>query len=190
MISFLCGKLFEKKGERITLLCGNIGFEVRVPFRMIRKIDIEEEVCVHISMVVKQDSLHLYGFETREERELFEKLQHVNNVGPKLAFNMISSLGVDEIAKALKKSNAAVLASVPGIGKKTATRILVELKSEFGEEGLEKIPEKTGEIEQAVEALVKLGYSRNEALTALKEINMDDNYSLEDIVRQAFKKFS
>lgn len=190
MISFLCGKVFDKKHEKITLLCENIGFEVRVPIGLIRKISLEQELCVYVSMVVKQDSLQLYGFETREERELFEKLQHVNNIGPKLAFNMISSLGVDEIGEALKRNNAAALASVPGIGKKTATRILVELKSAFGEEGLEKIPEKSEEVEQAIEALVKLGYSRHEALTALKGIHISDNYSIEDIVRQALKRFS
>lgn len=190
MISFICGKVFEKDHERITLICGNIGLELRVPPAMIRKLKVDQEVCVHVSMIVRQESLQLYGFETKEERKFFEKLQHINNIGPKLAFNLISSLGVQGIVDSLRNNNAAALASVPGIGKKTATRILVELKGAFGEEGFETISGKSDEVDHAIKALVKLGYSKREALSAVKSVPINDASSAEDILKQALRKLS
>jgi Holliday junction DNA helicase RuvA len=160
VIAHLRGKLIEKNPARIVVDVNGVGYEVFVPLTTFSALpDRGSEVFVDIHMHVREDIIALYGFSTPRERTIFEKLLSISGIGPKLAMTILSGGSVEDLVTAIKRSDLARLTAIPGVGKKTAERIIVELKDklqDFVVAGLEK----TGVEVDVVSALENLGYNR------------------------------
>lgn len=190
MIALISGKVEEVGRDTLIILVNGVGVEVIVSEKIIRNVKKYEEVCFHTFFSLKQDSVQIFGFLEKEERELFKILQNVDKVGPKTAFNMISSLGVKGLKDAISNNNSAALATVPGIGQRTAARLLVELKGKIGAELFSGITEAIEEVELAVKALIKLGYTRNEAQEAIRGVSLNSDKTIENLIKEALLRLS
>jgi len=171
MISYLKGKVIYRAKNHIILNTGNIGYRVYIlPGHEIADGEIE----IYTYLVVREDALTLYGFKTINELELFEILISVSGVGPKSALGILSISDPDTIKFAIAKGDASILTRVSGIGKKTADRIILELRSKFtisSENNLEKKGREIMDHTDALEALIGLGYRPVEAKKALSKIS-------------------
>jgi holliday junction DNA helicase RuvA len=175
MIAHLSGKCISKREKSLIIDVQGVGYRVSVPARISEKADLHLPLKLHIHTVVREDDLSLYGFEKEEELHLFETLISVNGVGPKLALEMLSS-PLEEIQAAILSENVYALKQIPGIGKKTAERIILELKEKIAPLAKNLAIEKAGlpkEMpEEAVHALLGLGYKRgdiNRVFRSLKD---------------------
>lgn len=171
-----------------------IGFEIFVPLGSgLYKNQIGDQIKVMTYMIVKEDDISLYGFEDKENLELFKQLISVNGVGPKAAMS-IMSLGIMEVKRAIVYEDSKSISSANGIGKKTAERIILELKDKVSSEGIEG-PIQTesalsinnnDERNEAINALMALGYSKNEAFSAVGSV-ADEGLSCEEYIKKALK---
>ncbi len=191
MIAILNGRVLETYPDSLVVGLGGIGLQVCVPLPAHDRLRPGDEVFLHTYLVVRQDALLLYGFETREERELFTLLLSVDSVGPKLALSILSALSPDAIRRAIFHEQAEVLTRVPGVGKKTAQKILLQLQ--------DRMPAMTGlgpaaafsDVDaEVVAALTALGYSVVEAQSALQSIPRDTPQDVETRLRAALQYFS
>lgn len=175
----------------IVIETGGIGYEIFVPDNSpVYLAETGETVMVYTVMAVREDDVSLYGFHDKETLELFKKLITVNGVGAKAAMSILSIMPAGEIKKAIVFEDAAVLTKASGIGKKIAQRITLELKDKMGAVGglaevAEKVVTDHGKAE-AINALISLGYSRSEAVTALAGISEED-LTTEDYIKRALK---
>ncbi|MCI0658755.1 MAG: Holliday junction branch migration protein RuvA [Acidobacteria bacterium] len=183
MIARLAGILLEKSPERIIVDVQGVGYEVRVPLSTYGVLPATgETVHVLVHTHVREDSLSLYGFSTPRERHLFEKMISVSGVGPKLALALLSGLSPEELATAILSGNTQPLGRVPGVGRKTAERLVVDLRDKLGAAVLSpELPGSTAEsrpqgesgegalVADVHSALLNLGYSAREAERALNE---------------------
>ena len=176
MIGWLRGRLLRKSLPLVVLDVGGVGYEVAVPLGTFGALPAEgESVELDVLTVFRADSLQLYGFRTAAEKRVFATLLAVSGVGPKLALSILSSLEPAELAAAVEQDHAAVLERVPGIGRKTARRLVLELKDRLAVEPdfvTRTAPAVPGEDEvaaDAVAALVNLGYRRPDAERAVRE---------------------
>ena len=173
MIGKLTGTLLEKSPPQVLVDCGGVGYEVDVPMSTFYGLPhLGEKVALLTHFVVREDAQLLYGFATAQERDAFRQLIKVTGVGPRMALSLLSGMGVAELAQAVSAQEAGRLVKVPGIGKKTAERLLLELKGKLGADlgplaGAALAGESHGDIQQA---LVALGYSEKEAAAALKAL--------------------
>jgi Holliday junction DNA helicase RuvA len=167
MIAFLKGMLLTKAPHRVVIDNSGIGYEVFVPLSTFYALpDTQEKVSLHIYTHVREDAITLFGFQTPLEKKLFTLLISVSGIGPKLAINVLSGIGPDELLQAMARGDAARMQSIPGVGKKTAERIALELKEKalklLGEgEALPAplVPSEDKKLyEDALSALVNLGY--------------------------------
>lgn len=181
MIGYLKGKVISKKGGFLLILtAGGVGYKVSVPFGVFDRIFEKEEAELFIYLNVREDILALYGFQSQEEIILFEKIIGVSGIGPKAGLAIISSLGKDKLLEAIDGGNPAIIVSVPGVGKKTAERLVLELAGK-----LERAP--TFAItDDTYDALMSLGYSAKEAGGAVKRIDKSI-VGTEDRVKEALK---
>ncbi|KUM44277.1 Holliday junction branch migration protein RuvA [Pseudomonas sp. EpS/L25] len=197
MIGRLRGTLAEKQPPHLLLDVGGVGYEVEVPMTTLYRLPAQGEVVtLHTHLVVREDAHLLYGFGEKRERELFRELIRLNGVGPKLALALMSSLEVDELVRCVQAQDTSVLVKVPGVGKKTAERLLVELKDRFKAwENLPTIaplvlPNQTPVVASAeadaVSALVALGFKPQEASRAVAAVEGED-LSSEELIRRALK---
>ena len=151
---------------------------------------IGEKVNLHTQMVLREDSVALYGFNTPEELELFQIVTGVSGVGPKLGLAILSSMSVERMSMAIASSDTDLLTTIPGIGKKMAARLILELKDKIGVDlmttGIQPAPE-NGEV---IGALISLGYSVAEASRAVTALSSSDDLSLEEKVRLALQYFA
>ena len=173
MIGKLTGTLSEKNPPQVLVDCGGVGYEVQVPMSTFYNLPaIGERVSLLTHLVVREDAHLLYGFATPTERATFRELVKISGVGPRTALSILSGMSVAELAQAVTQQQAAGLVRVPGIGKKTAERLLLELKGKLGADlGVSgAAPDAQGDI---VQALVALGYSDKEAAAALKALPAD-----------------
>ncbi|MGB4656285.1 MAG: Holliday junction branch migration protein RuvA [Bacillota bacterium] len=189
MISLLNGKLISKGKDSITVLVGGVGLEVTVPSGVLTAFETGQKIQLYTRLIVRDDSLQLYGFKNLEERALFDMLMTVQGIGPRIAVGILSSLPVMEFYKAVLSQDEKTLTKLPGIGKKTAGRIIVELRDKIG---LPKHRHTTDTrpdmMSEATEALMALGYSRQEAHDALsRAIRSFDGSDLEALLREALK---
>jgi Holliday junction DNA helicase RuvA len=195
MITFLEGTLVERHPTRVVIACGGVGYELAIPLSTFDRLPEQGQTCrILTRLIVREDAHLLFGFASRPERALFDLLLVVSRVGPKLALAVLSGLSVTQIRQAIAFQDAAMLASVPGLGRKTAERIVVELKDriEKGIAGAEpmipgKGAQRVGPMDEAMAALVALGYSRAEAQEAVAQAvrNIGGTASTEDVVRAA-----
>jgi len=184
MIGFLRGRILRRSPQHIILDVGGVGYIVQIPISTFERLKgTDSEVSLHIHTVLKEDSLQLYGFFTEEEREIFTTLLNVNGIGPKTALNIISYLPPEELRKALQEEDIKRLTKIPGLGKKTAQRIILELR--------DKIPDKMKKedrvYDDALSALVNLGYQKTQAREALEVVQKKGLVSIEDILREALR---
>lgn len=162
MIAYLKGKVLAKGSKSIVLLVGAIGYDVFLSTKAIKKVSEGQELEFFIHHQVKEDIFDLYGFRSLEELDFFRKLISVSGVGPKTALNVLAIAEVEELKKAITSEDASFLQQVSGIGKKTAERLVVDLKEKFISE-LVYNPAAGGSDKQVVEALMSLGYKEKEA---------------------------
>lgn len=168
MIAFLRGTLVSRTDESVILDVAGVGYEVIVPLRT-RVGAIGDELTLYTYLHVREDGISLYGFESIEDRTLFELLITVSGIGPKSAIGMLSHITPAELRRAVKTGDVNRLLALPGIGQKTAQRIILELKDKLGDvdddfEGDEVYSDGSGDaVGEAIEALVALGYSFHEA---------------------------
>lgn len=172
MIGKLTGTLADKNPPQVLVDCHGVGYEVDVPMSTFYNLPhTGEKVSLLTHFVVREDAQILYGFGTAGERETFRQLIKISGVGPRTALSVLSGMGVAEIAQAVTAQDAGRLVKVPGIGKKTAERLLLELKGKLGADlgpmGGEVVTEEKADI---LQALLALGYSDKEASAALKAL--------------------
>lgn len=173
MIAAIKGRLGAKSGDQVVIAtAGGVSYEVSVPLGVLERLpNVGGEVELSTALVVRDDGWFLYGFDELEERSLFERLLGVNGVGPRLALAIVSTLGGPRAVKVLKEGDTAALCTVPGVGKKTADRISLELKDKLRDlGGLELTGAAIVPAEQAVQALINLGYAGAEAEKAVRQI--------------------
>ncbi|MBW5414372.1 Holliday junction branch migration protein RuvA [Pseudomonas sp. MAG002Y] len=198
MIGRLHGSLAEKQPPHVIIDVNGVGYELEVPMTTLYRLpSLGEPVTLHTHLVVREDAHLLYGFFEKRERELFRELIRLNGVGPKLALALMSGFEVDELVRCVQAQDASALVKIPGVGKKTAERLLVELKDRFKAwESLPSIaplmmetaagkPVVTAETD-AVSALVSLGFKPQEASRAVSAI-AEEGLSSEDLIRRALK---
>ena len=198
MIGRLCGTLAEKQPPHLILDVNGLGYELEVPMTTLYRLPaVGELLTLHTHLVVREDAQLLYGFFEKRERQLFRELIRLNGVGPKLALALMSGLEVDELVRCVQAQDTSVLVKIPGVGKKTAERLLVELKDRFkaweavpGMATLVVEPHAAGAVphaeNDAVSALISLGYKPQEASRAVSAIKQD-GLSSEDMIRRALK---
>ena len=196
MIGFLRGILAEKGDGYIVIDVNGVGYQVFVPANSTAYLNAEgEEVLVHTSMIVREDDVSLFGFSGKGELDAFRKLIGVSGVGPKAAISILSSLTLDQFKQAIVFEDAKALQRANGIGKKSAERIVLELKDKFTAQAPDgsyldadsAVPEAAqGGRGEAISALVALGYSRGEAASALASI-ADSDLTTEEYIKRALK---
>jgi Holliday junction DNA helicase RuvA len=188
MIGRLSGILLEKNPPQLLLDVQGVAYEVDVPMSTFYNLPQNgERVTLFTHLVVREDAHLLYGFGSENERRAFRQLLMVNGIGAKIALSVLSGLSVSELAQAIAMQEAGRLTRVPGIGKKTAERLLLELKDKFGADitqaiGINRAPPATSDI---MNALLSLGYSEREAVAAVRQL--PDGVAVADGIKQALK---
>ena len=191
MIGRLEGKLAEKTPEAVLVDANGVGYDVRIPLSTFLELPDEGKIVrFRVHTYVREDQLQLFGFLSEQERSLFRLFLSVSGVGPRLALALLSGLPVARVVQAIRQGDLAALRGIPGVGNKTAERILVELRDKVGRlEGVE-LPTPAGEAEEAtVSALVNLGYPRGQAEKAVSVAleQLDDAPAIEDLIREALR---
>jgi len=198
MIDSLRGKLAYKSPTYVRVDVNGLGYGLNIPISTYNSLgEIGEDVSLFTYLHVREDIMRLYGFKTEDDIKTFKLLISVTKIGPQLALGVLSSISVDEFKKAIIEDDFDKLDSVPGVGKKTAQRIVIELKEKISPVGeilstagdLNEI--ETALIEEGIRALISLGCSKKEALLAIKTayINIkDEKPSLEELIKYALKQ--
>ena len=196
MIAHLRGKLLSKKPNRVIIEAGGVGYEVSIPVSNFYELGEDgSEVSLRIFTHVREDALSLYGFRTEQEKTLFERLISVAGVGPKLAITILSGLEMEELVPAIRKGDVARLLCMPGVGKKTAERLVVELRDKLMDLEItagkaEPSPDvELGRTEEDVlSALGNLGYARGAAANAVREAHAaSPNGDFEQLLRSSLR---
>lgn len=191
MLHYLKGTLTMRFDGGIVIETGGVGFQVRIPDNSALYLEQgSSPVTVYTSMIVREDDISLYGFSDIESLELFQKLRTVNGVGAKAALAVLSAMPLSEVKKAILFEDPVTLTRANGIGKKTAQRIVLELKDKMGDTGglsafAEEAAVNSGRAE-AVNALTGLGYSRSEAMSMLSGISGED-LTAEEYIKSALR---
>ncbi|HSH89970.1 MAG TPA: Holliday junction branch migration protein RuvA [Ramlibacter sp.] len=175
MIGRLQGLLAEKNPPQVLVDCNGVGYEVDVPMSTFYNLPgVGEKISLLTHFVVREDAQILYGFGSSGEREAFRLLIKISGVGPRTALSVLSGMSVSDIAQAVTAQDAGRLVKVPGIGKKTAERLLLELKGKFGADlGAGSTASASDAQADILQALVSLGYSDKEAAASLKALPKD-----------------
>ncbi|MFC1598709.1 Holliday junction branch migration protein RuvA [Patescibacteria group bacterium] len=175
MISYLKGTISYIGDNEIEVIVGNIGYKIFVAGDILDKVKLDQEIEIFTHQDVKENALDLYGFDTRGKLNLFAKLISVSGIGPKTGLGVLALATVEEIESAIVRGDASVLTKVSGIGKKTAERIVLELKNKFSAKGGSASGGKGLEIQsedaEVIDALVGLGYAIEDARKALRQID-------------------
>jgi Holliday junction DNA helicase RuvA len=180
MIAYLSGTLLEKEAASVIIDAGGIGYEVSIPLSTFYELDDEgSPIALRIYTQVREDAIQLYGFKTLRERELFLRLISVSGVGPKMGLALLSGLSADELVSAIRADNLARLTGVPGVGRKTAERLVLELRDKINDLAATPgasvaaplaapAPPEDAVRDDALSALINLGYQRPAAEKAIK----------------------
>jgi len=190
MIEHVRGVLQYKSPAFIVIETGGIGYKISLPLSNYELLPAEgDEIKINTYLHCREDGLSLYGFFNQEERDFFLLLISISKIGPKSALRMLSSISPSEFKKAIKRGDLTTLTDIPGIGKKTAQRLILELKEKIAEE--EEIIEVGDEelVKDALSALFSLGYTRNEARRAIKEAidSSKQEIDLASLIKEALK---
>ncbi len=202
MIAYLSGKLLEKEANTVIVDVGGVGYEVTIPLSTFYELgEIGEDVQLRIFTYVREDALQLFGFKTEREKLLYLKLISVQGIGAKSGITMLSGMNADEIIVAIRTDNLARLTSIPGVGKKTAERMVIELRDKLNDltsaasqqqltsvSGGVNITSVDAVYDDALSALINLGYQRNAAEKALKQAVQDGTeMSVQKLLRKSLQ---
>lgn len=193
MIGWLSGTIVDKQQPgKIVLNVNGVGYDLETSLATFFQVESQSgQISLHVHTVVREDALLLYGFAQQEERTLFRALIKVNGVGPKVAIAILSSISPDEFIQCILQQNTTILTKLPGIGKKTAERLVVEMKDsvqQFSPVAQSKIAYAPGmsQQEEAISALETLGYKPQEAVTLIRKID-DGQKTSEQLIRLALQ---
>ena len=174
MIGKLSGILLEKNPPQVLIDCHGVGYEVDVPMSTFYNLPaLGEKLALLTHFVVREDAQILYGFATAQERSAFRQLIKISGVGPRMALGVLSGMSVADIAQAVTAQDAGRLVKIPGIGKKTAERLMLELKGKLGADIGAPLGAASGAQSDILQALLALGYSDKEAAASLKALPAD-----------------
>ncbi|MFT5694000.1 MAG: Holliday junction DNA helicase RuvA [Oceanicoccus sp.] len=197
MIGRIKGILLEKQATELLVDVGGVAYEILAPMTTVYQLpDIGQTVSLHTHFVVREDAQLLYGFAELQERTLFRTLIKVNGVGPKLALTILSSIESNEFVRCVRDNDTATLVRLPGVGKKTAERLLVEMKDRLKDWHVEGGSASLGStiktlenslIAEAESALVSLGYKPLEASKAISAVSAEEVSSSEQLIRLALR---
>lgn len=191
MIGRLNGILLEKTPPLVLIDCNGVGYECEVPMSTFYNLPaVGEKVMLLTHFVVREDAQLLYGFGSQQERATFRQLLKINGIGAKSALAILSGLSIDDLVQAVAAQDTAMLTRVPGVGKKTAERLLLELKDKFTVENVANVrsDQPKSASSDVLNALLALGYNEREALTAVKQLPA--NVSVAEGIKQALKSLS
>ena len=199
MIGRLKGILLTKQPPTLLLDVKGVGYEVDAPMSTFYQLpEINQEVVLHTHLVVREDVQQLCGFATEAERSMFRSLIKINGVGPKLALSILSAISADDFARCIQDNDTTTLVRLPGVGKKTAERLVIEMRDKLKDwqagssligkssEGLIEVEHKGDPVHEAVSALIALGYKPPQASRMVSQIDNHD-LSSEEIIRDALK---
>lgn len=202
MISYIKGEIVYNDAEGVIIENNGIGYRVIVPAFSAQKLCSQRgEVIVHTYMSVREDGITLFGFSSVEERSLYEKLISVSGIGPKAAVSILGVLTPSQLITAIVSADSAAIARAPGIGKKTAQRVILDLKDKIGNDDVADIFDGNGgeavsetaaagdDRSEAVEALVALGYSRSEAVKAVSRV-YNEGMDVQKILSASLRELS
>jgi Holliday junction DNA helicase RuvA len=190
MIATLRGEITQIEEGALVIEVGGVGLRVRVPAPLRERARVAEPVFLHTHLVVREDALTLYGFESIPERDLFNLLLGVGGVGPKVALSVLSTLSIDAVQRAVFTEQAELLARVPGVGKKTAQKIVLYLQDRLKpDETLQPVAAMSEGDSEVLAALTALGYSVVEAQAAMQSIPKDAPDDVEERLRLALQYF-
>lgn len=196
MIAWLKGEILEKKAPTLVLNVNCVGYEIFAPMTTFYELPEAGEVALHIHFVVREDAQQLYGFLSKDEKRLFQTLVKVNGVGPKLALTILSNMQSQEFVACVQHDDVTSLVKIPGIGKKTAERLLVEMRDRLkdwfagGDASLQPTAKSAGNAlnNEAASALEALGYKSAEAVKMVKAAAASsDATTVEQLIRQALR---
>ncbi len=203
MISYIKGRLAEIYEDCAVVENGGIGYQIQVPVSLLSQVAVGAEVKIYTYLYVREDALNLYGFLNREDLDVFRLLIGISGIGPKGALGILSVIPPDDLRFAVLSEDAKTIARAPGIGLKTARKLILELKDKFKLEeafevksaheaalagaGAASVQDKKGE---AIQALTALGYSASEAMRAVNQVPNADGLEVEDILKAALKQMA
>ena len=196
MIAQISGTLAHKVPGEVVVDVGGVGYQVFIPLNVFYRLpQIGKSIRLYIHTHLREDALQLFGFQEPEEKQVFLLLNGVAGIGPKLAVNILSGIPADELARAIKEGDQLRLVSIPGVGRKLAERMIVELKDKFmGLASVAAEPARPGEssqlIQDAASALVNLGYRKAEAENNVRDIVQAGEQSLETVLKEALRRMS
>lgn len=196
MIAYLTGEISHLFADFCFINVGGIGYRVFVPLSTRQQLSVGLNVTLFTSLQVREDAMLLYGFSTQGEYELFIHLTSISGVGPKVALSVLSVMRPDVFCLAISQNDIMALTKIPGIGKKTAERIILELKDKIGAgDSLLSVSQAdlkivgNDQLSEAVAALTALGYSRSESMSVLKDIDTN-SLTVEQLLKMALKEFA
>ncbi len=192
MIASLSGRVERAVPGHVVVEVGGVGYLVHVPLSTYADLPAPGRDCrLRVVTVVREDEISLYGFATAEEEEIFRLLQGVSGVGPRLALKILSGLSAPALRRALGTADHRALTAVPGVGKKLAERLVVELRDKVGAGGEAPARGPTGQVESdALEALASLGYAAKVARDAVEAASAGGASGLEELVRESLKRLA
>ncbi len=192
MIGFLSGKIISIKPTQLLLDVNGVGYQVFISISTFEKINESSNVSLHIHTIVREDAINLYGFYSVEEKQMFELLISISGIGPKVALSILSGISVDDLSDAIIKGDVGRLVSIPGVGRKTAERIVLELKSKVSDFETEFTSRTDYSIrQQAISALVTLGYNQKNSEKVVRDLlSVNPNLSLEEIIKKSLAEFN
>jgi Holliday junction DNA helicase RuvA len=187
MIGSLRGILLQKRPDGVIVETGGVGYDVTVPLGVLSCLPSEgENIFLLIHTYVKEDALKLFGFLTDEQKHLFTKVMGVSGIGPKIALGILSAMSVEDFRRVIEDEDVDMLSRIPGLGKKTASRLILELKGKL------PLPARAGgkEISDAESALVNLGYRRGDVVRTLSALHDKGISDLETLLKESLKKLT
>jgi len=189
MIGSLRGTILAKRPPMLLVEVAGVGYELEAPLSTFLALPaVGAQVLIHTHLVVRDDAHLLYGFAGEDERRLFRMLLKVNGVGPKLALAVLSGSTVEAFARCIAEGDAAQLTRLPGIGRKTAERLIVEMRDRLAIEAAETAPGPAGAAAEATSALIALGYRPAEAGRMVREVASGEPATAEDLIRRALQR--
>ena len=196
MIAQISGTLAHKVPGEVIVDVGGVGYQVFIPLNVFYRLpEIGARVTLYIHTHLREDALQLFGFQEATEKQVFLLLNSVAGIGPKLAVNILSGIPADELAQAIKEGDQLRLVSIPGVGKKLAERIIVELRDKFATfqaQVTETSVASNGSqlMQDAVSALVNLGYRKAEVEKSVRDTVQAGNTTLEEVIKEALRRIS
>jgi holliday junction DNA helicase RuvA len=194
MIAQLRGTLLDKRPNQVLIDVGGVGYLVHIPLSTYAALgDLHDQVTLLVHTHMREDGISLYGFLTSRERQCFELLIAASGVGPSLAMKILSGMSVEELAPAIKQGDIATLTRIPGVGKKTAERIVVELRDRLAAMEAHqpaRAPSPAGPTEDVISALVNLGYERHTAESAVEDAKRETGSNFEPLLKAALQRLA